>query len=150
MNLNAATPLVHELGTHVFGIEGLTPGAVGIMLTMIGLAIIWFIRGAADRKRASNDGDTSLAGANNALFKNLTSEVERLTKRVANQDQRISAQDIHIMQQDKRISDLEKELADARALVDAVRKKELGAIRAAAQNDISTAKILKGLDNGKD
>lgn len=150
MGASAAIPLVHELGTHVFGIEGLTPGAVGIILTMIGLAIIWYIRGAADRKRAANDGVTSLAGANNALFQNLNQEVQRLTSRVAAQDMRISAQDSHIMKQDKRISDLEKELADARALVDAVRKKELGAIRNAAQSDLSTVKILKELGkNGK-
>jgi hypothetical protein len=140
------SPIAHEIGAHVFGVEGLTPGAVGIMLTMLGLAIIWFIRGAAERKRAANEGVTSLSEANDKLFKNLTAEVARLTKRVADQDKRITAQDRHILEQDKRISELEKELAAARKLVDDVRRSELGAIRAAAQNDISTAEVLKRLD----
>lgn len=142
----SAGPITHDIGAHVFGVEGLSPGAVGIMVTMIGLALIWFIRGAAERKRAANEGVTSLSEANDKLFKNLTTEVARLTKRVADQDKRISAQDRHILEQDKRISELEKELAAARKLVDDVRRQELGAIRAAAQNDISTAEVLKKLD----
>jgi hypothetical protein len=142
MIASLASAASHGIEAHAFGIDGLTPGAVGIILTMIGLSSIWFIRGAAERRRASNEGVTALSGANDLLFKNLTAEVARLTKMVAEQGKRISAQDKHIMVQDKRISELEKELHEARAVVDEVRKNELGAIRNAAQTDLATVAML--------
>lgn len=111
--------------SHALGIDGLTPGAVGIILTMIGLSIIWFIRGMADRKRAANEEITTLSGATDTVIEILTAEVKRLSEQV----EKLT----------KQVSSLEKELHEER-------QSKLGVIRASAQNDISTAKVLKGIN----
>lgn len=119
---------------NIFGIPGMTAGAAGIwVLVIMGLIAIatWLIRTAADRKRAENEGITTLSGATDAVIKVLTAEVKRLSEQV----DRLTTE----------VSSLKKELHESREREDALRKAELGVIRGAAQNDISTAKVLKGL-----
>lgn len=84
----AAVPVEIE-GNDVFGIRGLTPGGLGIW-GLIGLIIIWWIRGMAERRRAANEGTTASAAATAILIKHLTEEVERLGKLVSSQSSRIT------------------------------------------------------------
>ncbi len=119
-------------------IPGFTIGALGVWaLVVMGAiaAVIWLIRTAADRKRAANEeiairekakneGVTTLSGATDAVITILTAEVKRLSEQV----EKLTNQ----------VSSLEKELHEER-------QAKLGVIRASAQNDISTARVLKGL-----
>lgn len=84
----AAVPVEVE-GNDVLGIRGLTPGGLGIW-GLIGLIIIWWIRGMAERRRAANEGTTASAAATAILIKHLTEEVERLGKLVSSQSSRIT------------------------------------------------------------
>lgn len=74
--------------SHIFGIMGLTPGALGIWVLVAGLAA-WWIRGMADRRRAKNEGVTADAGAYSVLFKQMRDEIDRLAAKIAKQDERI-------------------------------------------------------------
>ena len=58
-------------GMNMFGVPGMTTGAVSIITMMISGVIIWYIRGMADRKRADNENVTTLSGAHDILFKNM-------------------------------------------------------------------------------
>lgn len=84
----AAVPVEIE-GNDVLGIHGLTPGGLGIW-GLIGLIIIWWIRGMAERRRAANEGTTANTAATALLIKHLTEEVERLGKLVTGQAERIT------------------------------------------------------------
>lgn len=92
----AAVPVEVE-GNDVFGIHGLTPGGLGIW-GLIGLIIIWWIRGMADRRRAANEGTSANAAATAVLIKHLTEEVERLGKLVASQSGRITELEHKLLQ----------------------------------------------------
>ncbi len=119
-------------------IPGMTTGALGVWaLVVMGIIAIttWLIRTAADRKRAAseevtarskakNEDSRTQSEATNAVIEILTAEVKRLSEQVA----RLT----------KQVSSLERELHEER-------QAKLGVIRASAQNDISTAKVLKGL-----
>ncbi len=133
---------------YFLGIEGFSKGAAGIWVLVIlalGAIIRQWITGLADRQRAENEGVTTLSGANKVVIDNLIAEVARLTNQVAMQDERISRQGMRITELEKRNSELERDLHESRLMTDAKSKDELSAIRASAQNDISTAKVLKGL-----
>ncbi len=108
-------------------IPGFTIGALGVWaLVVMGAVAIgtWLIRTAADRKRAANEGITTMSGATDAVITILTAEVKRLSEQV----EKLT----------KQVSSLERELHEER-------QAKLGVIRASAQNDISTARVLKGL-----
>ena len=55
----------------MFGVPGMTTGAVTIITMLTGGGLVWFIRGMADRKRADNESVTTLSGAHDALFKSM-------------------------------------------------------------------------------
>ena len=59
------------LGMSMFGVPGMTTGAVTIITMLCGGGLVWFIRGMADRKRADNESVTTLSTAQDALFKNM-------------------------------------------------------------------------------
>lgn len=140
----------------MFGIPGMTTGAVTLIFLFLSGATFWYVRGMADRKNAENGTVTAVSGASDVLFKNLTNQIDRLTVMLIAQDAKIVAQDVRIIEQDakirqqdkrilsqdKRVSTLERELSEARALVHQTEKDELGAIRAATQADISNLTIL--------
>ena len=66
----------------MFGVPGMTTGAVTIITMMLGGVLVWFIRGMADRRRADNENVTTLSGAHDVLFKNMQTEIARLSKLV--------------------------------------------------------------------
>jgi hypothetical protein len=65
----------------VLGIAGLTPGGLGIWVLVGGL-VAWWIRGMADRRRASNEGVTAESKASEAQFMRLEREIGRMLGRI--------------------------------------------------------------------
>ncbi len=126
-------------GTQMFGVPGLTTGAVAIVTVLIGNIIIRWVQGMAARRHADNEGITVVSGVNDAVYKRLNAENERLSKLVEKLSTKIDAYDERLAAADRRISELERELHD-------VRKGELGSISNAAQTALSSIEILKGKD----
>ena len=73
---------IAQPGMSMFGVPGMTTGAVTIITMMLGGVLVWFIRGMADRRRADNENVTTLSGAHDVLFKNMQTEIARLSKLV--------------------------------------------------------------------
>ena len=109
-------------GTQVFGVPGLTTGAVAIVTVLIGNIIIRWVQGIAERRRAENEGVTAVSGAQNLLFENLQKEITRLT--------------LLVSELSREINDLKRELHDER-------QSKLGLIRNSAQSDLSTIAVIK-------
>ena len=109
------------LGMSMFGVPGMTTGAVTIITMLCGGGLVWFIRGMADRKRADNESVTTLSGAHDILFKNMQTEIERLSRLVST----LSAE----------LNTVKKELAEER-------RARLGEIKNSIQVDLAASSII--------
>ena len=128
---------------NMFGVPGMTTGAVSIITMMLTAAVIWFIRGMADRKRADNEGVTTLSGAHDALFK---------TMQTAHDVQFKNMQAAHAVL----LSNMQNEVARLTALVTALstelntvkkelaeeRRARLGEIKNSIQVDLAASSII--------
>ena len=117
----AQTSLGVAPGMNMFGVPGMTTGAVSIITMMISGVIIWYIRGMADRRRADNENVTTLSGAHDILFKNMQTEIERLSRLVST----LSAE----------LNTVKKELAEER-------RARLGEIKNSIQVDLAASSII--------
>lgn len=75
-------------GDNLFGISGFTPGALGIWLGVLG-AFTWWIKGMADRRRASNEGVTVESNATAALIKQMQEQMARMGERIGQLEDRV-------------------------------------------------------------
>jgi hypothetical protein len=101
---------------HVLGITGLTPGGLGIWVFGIAqfvFLVAWWVRGMADRRRATNEGVTAESKASNAQFDRLEKEILRLTEKVEKQDKVIQRQADRIEVVEKGLRDCEDRHAAA-------------------------------------
>jgi hypothetical protein len=78
---------------NLLGIEGLTIGGLGIwctLLTLIAGAVVWWIRGMPERKRADNEAIPVESAASSTLFKNMQTEMKRMATQIARLDKRVT------------------------------------------------------------
>lgn len=72
------------------GISGPAAATAGIW-TLVGLILAYWVKGMADRRRASNEGVSVEAAATKILIDNLTAEISRMRAQINDQDARITA-----------------------------------------------------------
>ena len=129
----------------MFGVPGMTTGAVTIITMLTGGGLVWFIRGMADRKRADNESVTTLSGAHDTLFKSM---------QVAHDVQFKNMQAAHAVL----LSNMQNEVARLTALVTALstelntvkkelaeeRRARLGEIKNSIQVDLAASALIEG------
>lgn len=98
---------------HALGVPGLSVGALGIMLTIMGGIAAWWVRGLADRRRALNESVTVESKASQAQFDRLEKEIARLTRTVEAQGETIIKCNDRIDKLEHDLIECERRHADA-------------------------------------
>ena len=132
-------------GMSMFGVPGMTTGAVTIITMLTGGALVWFIRGMADRKRADNESVSTLSTAQDALFKNMQIAHDIQFKNmqaahdivIRNMQTEISRLSVLVTAISTELNTVKKELADER-------RARLGEMKNSIQVDLAASALIEG------
>ena len=134
-------------GMSMFGVPGMTTGAVTIITMLTGGALVWFIRGMADRKRADNESVTTLSGAHDALFKTMQSAHDVQFKNMqAAHDILLSNMQKEVARLTTLVTALSAELNTVKKELAEERRARLGEMKNSIQVDLAASALIEGQD----
>ena len=132
-------------GMSMFGVPGMTTGAVTIITMLTGGALVWFIRGMADRKRADNESVTTLSGAHDALFKTMQSAHDVQFKNMqAAHDVLLSNMQKEVARLTTLVTALSTELNTVKKELAEERRARLGEMKNSIQVDLAASALIEG------
>lgn len=130
-------------GMSMFGVPGMTSGAVTILTLMIVGSLTWYIKGMADRRRAENENVTTLSGAHDALFKNMqTSHDVQFNNMQKAHDILIRNMQLEIVRLSTLVTDLSTELNIVKKELSEERMARLGEMKNSVQVDLAASALL--------
>ena len=131
----------------MFGVPGMTTGAVTIITMLCGGGLVWFIRGMADRKRADNESVTTLSGAHDALFKTMQSAHDVQFKNMqAAHDILLSNMQKEVARLTTLVTALSAELNTVKKELAEERRARLGEMKNSIQVDLAASALIEGQD----
>ena len=135
--------MMPALGMSVFGVPGMTTGAVTIITMLFGGGLVWFIRGMADRRRAENENVTTLSGAHDSLFKNMQASHDvQFNNMQKAHDILIKNMQFEINRLSELVTELSTELNVVKKELSEERMARLGEMKNSVQVDLAASALL--------